>query len=254
MELIVLILLGVGAYFLIKKSNPATPNKSSSGRDPSSLKGKSPQQVVADEIASLRRMGNGTSPGRASVGHSRAPVIAEIEFDYVDRHGDKSHRHVKVSSIDDEYFEGICAEAGSTRTFVIGRVRGRVLDVETGELLSPNKWADKARKHPANSGVVESRGDNLKAARALSNPTEPEPSTTEILFTGFKATTRVDLEALAESLGMVVRKSVTKNLTYVVSGPTAGPAKLSQAASVGAAIISESDFLAMQRKLQNSGH
>lgn len=84
---------------------------------------------------------------------SAASALAEIEFDYVDARGKKSHRRVDVSAVDGEYLEGFCHEALATRTFVIGRVRGKVLDCSTGELLTPKRWAAQARKDPKNSVV-----------------------------------------------------------------------------------------------------
>lgn len=84
-------------------------------------------------------------------------TIADIEFDYRDASDNASHRRVEVHSIDDEYFEGFCHKAMDIRTFVIGRVRGKVLDRDTGELLPPKKWADSVRNDPCNSGVVVNR-------------------------------------------------------------------------------------------------
>lgn len=81
-----------------------------------------------------------------------------IEFDYVDARGKKSRRSVDVSAVDAEYLEGFCHEAQATRTFVIGRVRGKVLDLLTGELLTPKRWAAQARKDPHN-GVIIMGGD-----------------------------------------------------------------------------------------------
>jgi hypothetical protein len=83
--------------------------------------------------------------------------FSDIEFDYRDASGNATHRRVEVHSIDDEYFEGFCHKAMDIRTFVIGRVRGKVLDRDTGELLPPKNWADSVRNDPCNSGVVVNR-------------------------------------------------------------------------------------------------
>lgn len=83
--------------------------------------------------------------------------FTEIEFNYLDAKGDRSHRTVEVWAVDDEYFEGHCHKAHSTRTFVIGRIRGKVLVHDTGELLSPRQWAAQARQDPLNSGHVQGR-------------------------------------------------------------------------------------------------
>lgn len=91
--------------------------------------------------------------------HERTPGVpfTEIEFDYVDAKGDRSHRTVEVWAVDDEYFEGHCHKAHDTRTFVIGRIRGKVLVHDTGELLAPRQWVAQARRSPGNAGRVQGR-------------------------------------------------------------------------------------------------
>lgn len=68
-------------------------------------------------------------------------------------------------------------------------------------------------------------------------------SDTEILFTGFPSVQRAVLENKADEAGMVVVKSVTKNLSYLCGGPTAGPAKLDKARSMGVWILNQPTFL-----------
>jgi hypothetical protein len=63
--------------------------------------------------------------------------IADIEFDYLDATGAPSRRRVLVDAIDDGYFEGFCKSRRAMRTFVVGRIRSKVLDLQTGELLTP---------------------------------------------------------------------------------------------------------------------
>lgn len=85
--------------------------------------------------------------------------FTEIEFDYVDANGDRSHRTVEVWAVDEEYFEGHCHKAYDTRTFVIGRIRGKVTVHDTGEVLPPRQWAALARQDPLNHGHVHGRPD-----------------------------------------------------------------------------------------------
>lgn len=165
--------------------------------------------------------------------------LADIEFNYRDSGGHDSHRHVGVEAVDDEYFEGHCYTANDTRTFVIGRVRGKVTDIDTGELLPPKKWADGVRNDPRNSGVVKNRG--WKSQDAIEEEERERP--VEILFTGFSKERRAELEEQAEIFELVVRKNVTKGLKYLCAGPNAGPAKLAQAADAGVQIIDESEFV-----------
>ncbi|BBE51155.1 DNA ligase [Ferriphaselus amnicola] len=204
---------------------PSTPNE----------KIPSPHKQKADlesEINSLRRIAS-----------SKTHCLANIEFDYLDGKGNHSHRRVEVQSIDDEYFEGFCHKAKDERTFVIGRVRGDILDCETGELLSPRQWARAARKNPQNGGVVINRG-----WKSSDDEIEDKPESIEILFTGFSKERRAELEEQAELFDMVVRKNVTKNLTHLCAGTNAGPAKVAQAQANGVTIIDESEFVKLLGK------
>lgn len=64
----------------------------------------------------------------------------------------------------------------------------------------------------------------------------------EILFTGFSASVRESLEDTARDEGMKVRKTVTKNLTFLCAGPNAGPTKVAEAKSRGALVLDEDQF------------
>ncbi len=78
-------------------------------------------------------------------------------------------------------------------------------------------------------------------------PPRPSPVATkpqaaaapEILFTGFDAKTRTELECLANQAGMKVVKTPTKNLSYLCGGPNAGPSKVEKARQAGAWILDE---------------
>lgn len=167
--------------------------------------------------------------------------LADIEFNYRDKIGHDSHRHVGVEAVDDEYFEGHCYKANDTRTFVIGRVRGDILDRDTGELIRPKIWAAQVREDSRNSGIVTNRGWKPSSPSAH----DIHGRTIEILFTGFSKERRAELEDQAEMSGMFVRKSVTKELSYLCAGPNAGPAKLAAANEHGVQIISEGEFMQM---------
>lgn len=60
----------------------------------------------------------------------------------------------------------------------------------------------------------------------------------EVLFTGLAAATREELEMQAIDAGLNVRKTVTKNLRILCSGPNAGPTKVAGAKEIGAFILS----------------
>lgn len=170
--------------------------------------------------------------------------LAMIEFDYEDARGRRSHRTVSVSAVDGEYFEGFCHTALETRTFVIGRVRGKVTVTDTGEVLTAREWAADARRDPRN-GCVTMDGPPQIAEEADDEVGAIETDGIEILFTGFGKDQRAQMEELAEDFGMTVRKSVTQGLDYVCAGPNAGPAKLAQALEAGVAVIDSDELFAL---------
>ncbi|MBZ0126418.1 MAG: hypothetical protein K8F32_08620 [Rhodocyclaceae bacterium] len=175
---------------------------------------------------------------------SGASSIATITFDYLDAKGNRSHRTVDITAVDREYFEGYCHKALDTRTFVIGRVRGKVLVCDTGELLPAKQWAAGARRDPRN-GVVTMGGDEKPGGGYIDDDEDAEEAGIEILFTGFPKDRRAELEDLAESSGMTVRKSVTVGLDYLCAGPNVGPAKLAQAQAAGVAVIDDVQFFSL---------
>lgn len=67
----------------------------------------------------------------------------------------------------------------------------------------------------------------------------------EVCFTGFAKQARSDLEDLATDSGFIVRKAVTRNLHILCAGSNAGPKKVADAKADGAAILLESDFIAL---------
>lgn len=177
--------------------------------------------------------------GLAPVHHTASGSLCEIEFNYVNGSGESSHRVVEVRAVDNAYFEGFCHKAMATRTFAISRVVGDVVCRDTGEVLRARKWAARARTDVRNSGVLDFKPKERHVAYV------PDDIGVEILFTGFKSSQRQELEDLAEAAGMIVRKSVTKGLSYLCTGPNAGPTKLAQAIDTGASIIELDEFLSI---------
>lgn len=64
----------------------------------------------------------------------------------------------------------------------------------------------------------------------------------EVLFTGFARAERDALEQLADAHHWRVRKSITKHLTVLVTGPRAGQVKQDQAREVGAQVMDRAAF------------
>ena len=67
----------------------------------------------------------------------------------------------------------------------------------------------------------------------------PEHSRPDILFTGFAAKTRSELEAASAAAGLKVVKTVTQQLSFLCAGPNAGPSKVSKARVAGSYIVTE---------------
>jgi len=68
------------------------------------------------------------------------------------------------------------------------------------------------------------------------------PSGPEICFTGFSASIRAALEGQATQAGLWVRKSVTSKLSFLCTGPNAGPKKVDAALKMGVVIMDQEAF------------
>jgi len=136
-----------------------------------------------------------------------------LRFVYEDAKGNVSTRELTDWHDDGAYIEGYCHTANDVRTFR----RDRIVSFLEGEhLLRP---------------IAPKLDQGGKAGGAM-----------EILFTGFPTDERSTLEEDAESYGLVVRKTVTKNLDFVCAGPRAGSSKLAKARAQGCTILDEDDF------------
>lgn len=65
----------------------------------------------------------------------------------------------------------------------------------------------------------------------------------EVCFTGFNAKERDELEILGESLGLLIKKNVSKNLHFLCVGDNAGPSKIAKAQEFGATILQKPQFI-----------
>lgn len=146
-------------------------------------------------------------------GTSAPSSDGRLRFVYEDANGNTSTREVSDFSDDGVYIEGFCHSRRAVRTFR----RDRVLEYLEGEellvpLIDPSDFVDE--------------------------PFADRPGM-EILFTGFSEDERFDLEADAEDAGLVVRKTVTKNLMFVCAGPRAGSSKLDKARGQGCTVLNK---------------
>jgi NAD-dependent DNA ligase len=70
----------------------------------------------------------------------------------------------------------------------------------------------------------------------------PDENRPQILFTGFGASVRTDLEQRCDAAGLKVMKTVSQRLVFLCVGPNAGPAKVTKARQQGAFIVTEADL------------
>ena len=103
-------------------------------------------------------------------------------------------------------------------------------------------------------GVVRLQLDDaaqfLKSPAGVSPPRPTGPNTPrderpQILFTGFAAARRAELEALSDATGLCVVKSVTVGLSFLCIGANAGPKKVEKARCQNVYIVRESDMAAL---------
>lgn len=137
-------------------------------------------------------------------------------FIYEAAKGDVTTREVLVRSETDTSFTGVCLAARAIRTFRKDRVLAYLDDPA----------AEAARV----------------AARAHIPPAPV--SDLQVCFTGFGARDKARLTALAIERGLVVRASVTAQLNFLCTGARAGLTKRDQALQVGAALLTEEEFIA----------
>lgn len=153
-----------------------------------------------------------------------------IEFTYTNADGITKHRKVRVVHVDDVYIEGYCHTANDTRTFRLDRIDGLI--EQEGEYYPVEEWLERQGIY-----TVKYR-PKLQIKKSKSNPLE-------ICFTGFSKADKEHLEIIAKVHDFKVRKTVTHNLNFLVTGYNAGPSKIDAAISVGAILLNESQFRKM---------
>ncbi|HHF6565528.1 TPA: BRCT domain-containing protein [Haemophilus influenzae] len=152
-----------------------------------------------------------------------------IEFTYTNADGDTKHREVRVDYTDDVYIEGYCYVAGDNRTFRLDRIDGLI--EQNGEFYTVDEWLEQR-------GIRKNQYQSKLSSKSTS-------SQLEICFTGFSKVDREYLESLAEIHDFKVRKTVTKNLNFLIMGDNAGPTKINSAIDVGATLLDENEFKTM---------
>ncbi len=143
----------------------------------------------------------------------RGGHLSSLQFDYRKADGSESTRRLDEWSEQGHYVVGFDDLAKQVRTFR----KDRIVRYHDG--------CDALLKHPQDEPPP-------RIVRAAPNDLRPQ-----ILFTGFTAALRAELEQQCEAAGLRVMKSVSLSLTFVCAGPNAGPAKVAKARMQGAYVL-----------------
>lgn len=137
------------------------------------------------------------------------------------------------------FLEGFCELRREVRTFRTDRIRGDIVDLETGETLPLRRLlagvTDRSKPSFKPGGSSASRNSN----RASSEWQQA------VFFAGFSSNKRDELESLAEAAGWQVRQTITGTVTYVVAGNMAGKNQLAAADQHSVSVIDEDTFRAL---------
>lgn len=160
--------------------------------------------------------------------------MSAISFTYRDAKGEISHRELIQWKENSLYLQG----RSSVDTFPKTYRKDRIVAFGTGEDLLLNEAAP-----PAPSTRTRATPMEFAAAAAASGQPSTPNGIHQVLFTGFAAAQRVELELRAEQSGLKVMKTAGKSLTFLCYGDNAGPTKVIKAQEAGAFIIDSEQFL-----------
>ena len=144
--------------------------------------------------------------------------MTSLHFDYRKADGSESMRRVTEWSEQGHYVVGFDELAKQIRTFRKDRI---------------------TRYHDGCEGLLMHPKDEPPPRIVRSAPADQRP---QILFTGFTAALRADLEQQCNAAGLRVMKTVSLTLTFLCAGPNAGPAKVAKARLKGAYVLSADDL------------
>ena len=160
-----------------------------------------------------------------------------IKFSYKDARGNLSVRELIQWSENSLYIQGRSTGDSFPKTFR----KDRIVEILSGAELLLNDAAP-----PAPRLSPKPKPSALAAQEAASNcsrPKSPPGGINQILFTGFAAAHRADLEQKAQDFGLRVMSTPGKTLTFLCYGDNAGPTKVAKALAAGAFIFDAEQFL-----------
>lgn len=162
--------------------------------------------------------------------------MTSIKFSYRDAKGDLSQRELVQWSENSLYIQGRSASDSFPKTFR----KDRIVEVYFGAELLLNDAAPPAPTllpKPSPASIAASA-----AAAYQPQPKIPPSGINQILFTGFAAAHRAELEEAAMRSGLKVMSTPGKSLTFLCYGENAGPTKVAKAQEAGAFIIDAEQF------------
>lgn len=165
--------------------------------------------------------------------------MTTIKFSYRDARGDVSQRELIQWSENLTYIQGRSAGDSFPKTFR----KDRIVEILFGAELLLNDAAP-----PAPTLLPKPRPADVAVSVAASHhpqPKAPPGGVNQILFTGFAAAHRAELEQKALKSGLKVMSTPGKTLTFLCYGDNAGPTKVAKAQEAGAFIIDAEQFLSL---------
>lgn len=163
--------------------------------------------------------------------------MSTLKFSYRDAKGDLSQRELIQWSENSIYIQGRSASDTFPKTYR----KDRIIEVVLGAELLLNEAAPpspRLQHNPQSPALVAS-----EAASRTPHPKILPGRINQILFTGFAAAQRAELEQKAMESGLKVMSTAGKTLTFLCYGENAGPTKVSKALEAGAFIIDSEQFL-----------
>lgn len=165
--------------------------------------------------------------------------MTTIKFSYKDAKDNVSERELIQWSENSVYIQGRSASDSFPKTFR----KDRIVEILFGaELLLHDAapLAPRLEPKPKPSALA-----SLEASFSTPQPKTPPGGTNQILFTGFAAVHRAELEQKALDFGLKVMSTPGKTLTFLCYGDNAGPTKVAKALEAGAFIINSEQFLSL---------
>lgn len=166
-------------------------------------------------------------------------LVTTIKFSYKDAKGEVTQRELVQFSENSIYIQGRSAADSFPKTFR----KDRIVEVYVGAELLLNDAAPPAptlKQKPSPAAIAVSATNSHPP-----QPKVPPGGISQILFTGFAAAYRAELEQKALDSGLNVMRTPGKSLTFLCYGDNAGPTKVAKAQQAGAFIIDAEQFLSL---------